>query len=75
MALTIFHIMRSPVGGLFRHVVDLARYQHALGHRVGIIADSSTGGARADAILSQLHQELALGVSRVVMPRHPGWAI
>ena len=40
----ILHVFRTPVGGLFRHVRDLARGQAALGHEVGIICDSTTGG-------------------------------
>ena len=32
--LNILHVLRAPVGGLFRHVVDLARGQIARGHRV-----------------------------------------
>jgi hypothetical protein len=40
-SLNILHVMRAPVGGLFRHVIDLARGQAARGHRVGLIADSS----------------------------------
>ncbi len=61
--LNILHVMRAPVGGLFRHVVDLARGQTARGHRVGLIADPSTGGAQAEATLSALASELALGVT------------
>ncbi|MBL8569811.1 MAG: glycosyltransferase family 4 protein [Phreatobacter sp.] len=64
--------MRSPVGGLFRHVVDLAREQTARGHRVGIVADASTGGERAETILTELGSELALGVTRVAMSRELG---
>jgi hypothetical protein len=45
--LNILHVFRAPVGGLFRHVLDLSREQVARGHRVGLIADSRTGGARA----------------------------
>src|SRR5262249_46661930 len=70
--LNILHVMRAPVGGLFRHVTDLARGQTALGHRVGLIADSSTGGAQADAMLAALGRDLALGVTRVPMNRHIG---
>ena len=40
--LNILHVLRAPVGGLFRHVVDLARGQAERGHRVGLIADSMT---------------------------------
>jgi glycosyltransferase involved in cell wall biosynthesis len=70
--LTILHVFRAPVGGLFRHVVDLARGQAASGHRVGIVADASTGGARAEATLAELAQVLALGITRVPMSRHLG---
>lgn len=70
--LNILHVLRSPVGGLFRHVRDLARGQAARGHRVGLIADSGTGGPRADALLRDLEPELALGISRTAMPRLPG---
>jgi glycosyltransferase involved in cell wall biosynthesis len=71
--LNILHVFRAPVGGLFRHVVDLARGQTARGHKVGLIADSTTGGARADELLAQLDRELALSVSKYPFPRHLGW--
>jgi len=70
--LAILHVFRAPVGGLFRHVVDLVRGQAAAGHRVGILADASTGGARAEATLAELSPLLALGVTRVAMSRHLG---
>jgi glycosyltransferase involved in cell wall biosynthesis len=70
--LNILHVMRAPVGGLFRHVADLARGQSARGHRVGLIADRSTGGAQAEATLSTLASKLAHGVTRVPMSRHVG---
>src|SRR5262245_28337353 len=68
----ILHVMRAPVGGLFRHVLDLARGQIARGHRVGLIADASTGGAQAEAKLAALTPALALGLSRVAMSRQVG---
>jgi glycosyltransferase involved in cell wall biosynthesis len=70
--LKILHVLRSPVGGLFRHVIDLARAQVARGHQIGIVADSSTGGARADAAFASLSSHLALGLTRVAMSRHVG---
>jgi glycosyltransferase involved in cell wall biosynthesis len=70
--LNILHVMRAPVGGLFRHVTDLARGQAARGHRVGLIADRSTGGTQAEATLSALASKLAHGVTRVPMSRHVG---
>ncbi|HLN09079.1 MAG TPA: glycosyltransferase family 4 protein [Xanthobacteraceae bacterium] len=66
--------MRSPVGGLFRHVADLVRGQAARGHQVGIVADSITGGARADQTFAALAGDLALGVTRCSMSRHAGWS-
>ena len=42
--LKILHVLRAPVGGLFRHVADLVRGQSARGHRVGLIAEHDGGG-------------------------------
>src|ERR1700756_2108318 len=70
--LNILHVFRAPVGGLFRHVLDLAKEQIARGHRVGLIADSNTGGARAEAVLGELAPSLALGLTHVPMRRHIG---
>jgi glycosyltransferase involved in cell wall biosynthesis len=53
-------------------VIDLAHAQVARGHQVGIVADSSTGGARAEAAFAALEPELALGLTRVPMSRHIG---
>ena len=70
--LNILHVFRAPVGGLFRHVLDLARGQIARGHRVGLIADSTTGGPQANAALADLAGKLALGLSRIPVRRHLG---
>jgi hypothetical protein len=59
------HVLRAPLGGLFRHVVDVAHGQAERGHRVGLIVDSTTGGARAEAALAELAPRLALGIERV----------
>ena len=69
-SLNILHVFRAPVGGLFRHVLDLTREQIARGHRVGLIADLRTGGARADDALRVLEPSLALGLTRIPMRRH-----
>jgi glycosyltransferase involved in cell wall biosynthesis len=70
--LRILHILRAPVGGLFRHVCDLALEQTARGHMVGIIADRTTGGEMAESTLALLAAKLKLGVSRIPMSRHAG---
>lgn len=72
--LRILHVLRTPVGGLFRHVLDLTRGQIARGHAVGLILDSSTGGAAVDAALNDLAPALALGLTRFPMRRTPGLA-
>ncbi|CAN5460776.1 glycosyltransferase family 4 protein [soil metagenome] len=69
--LRILHAVRAPVGGIFRHIVDLANGQAERGHQVGIIADSLTGGERAAATLAEIAPRLALGVHRLAMQRAP----
>jgi len=68
-SLKILHILRAPLGGLFRHVVDVTNGQIERGHRVGLIVDSMTGGERAEAVLSELAPRLALGVERIPIKR------
>ena len=70
--LKIVHVLRAPLGGLFRHVIDLVQGQAARGHHVGLILDSTTGGARAEAVLRELTPCLALGYERVAIPRELG---
>lgn len=69
--LKILHVFRAPLGGLFRHVLDLARGQIERGHAVGIFCDSTTGGVRADQVFAELGPQLSLGVNRVPMSRYP----
>jgi glycosyltransferase involved in cell wall biosynthesis len=69
--LRILHAVRAPVGGIFRHIIDLANGQAERGHQVGIIADSLTGGDRAAAALAEIAPRLALGVHRLAMQRAP----
>lgn len=67
--LRIVHCFRSPVGGVFRHVRDLAEAQAAEGHSVGIVCDSSTGGAREEELIQALLPHLELGLHRTPMQR------
>ena len=71
--LRILHVFRAPLGGLFRHVLDVARGQIARGHEVGIFCDSTTGGQRTDEVLAELGPSLGLGLHRVPMRRLPHW--
>ena len=68
-SLSILHVFRAPLGGLFRHVLDLVNGQVARGHKVGLVLDSLTGDARSAAALTALLPHLALGLSMVAMPR------
>lgn len=67
--LRIIHCFRSPVGGLFRHVVDLVEAQSKAGHHVGIICDSSTGSGREMKTFARIEPFLGLGALRVPMRR------
>lgn len=68
----ILHVFRSPVGGLFRHVRDLARGQSGMGHEVAMLCSSADGGAHADGLLAQVEKFCGLGVHRARMSRMPG---
>jgi hypothetical protein len=72
--LRILHAVRAPVGGIIRHILDLANGQIERGHHVGIIADSLTGGERAAAALAEIEPRLKLGVRRLAIRREPGLA-
>ncbi|QIG92419.1 MULTISPECIES: glycosyltransferase family 4 protein [unclassified Bradyrhizobium] len=72
--LRILHVVRAPVGGIIRHILDVANGQIERGHHVGIVADSLTGGARADAVLAEIEPRLKLGVHRVAIRREPRFA-
>jgi glycosyltransferase involved in cell wall biosynthesis len=69
--LRILHAVRAPVGGIFRHILDLANGQADRGHHVGIVADSLTGGERAEAALQEIAPRLKLGVRRIAIRREP----
>src|ERR1700722_906570 len=62
--LRIVHIVRAPIGGIFRHIVDLADAQAKAGHDVGIICDSLTGGQFESDIIAKAAQRLALAATR-----------
>jgi len=67
--LRIVHVARAPVGGVLRHILDLATAQAAAGHAVGMVCDSITGGAFEDKLIGGIADKLALGVTRLPMQR------
>jgi glycosyltransferase involved in cell wall biosynthesis len=69
--LRILHAVRAPVGGIFRHILDLANGQAERGHHVGIVTDSLTGGERAEVALKEIAPRLKLGVHRLPIRRQP----
>ena len=68
----ILHVLRAPVGGLFRHVLDLAAEQARLGHAVGILADSNTEDRLTAPKFASVAANLQLGIHRTSMSRQPG---
>lgn len=70
--LRILHCMRAPVGGLFRHVLDLAGEQAARGHEVGIVADSNAGDRLTAQRFAAIKPKLKLGIALTPMSRMPG---
>lgn len=67
----ILHCLRAPVGGLFRHVCDLATAQSALGHEVAVVCAAS-GDPLTNARLEALAPRVPLGVHRIAMGREIG---
>ena len=68
----IIHCFRSPVGGIFRHVRDLAVAHAKAGHEVGILCDSTTGGSFEDALFDEIRPYLSLGLMRLPIQRSVG---
>jgi glycosyltransferase involved in cell wall biosynthesis len=69
--LRIVHVCRAPVGGVFRHIADLADGQTQAGHEVGAVFDSSSGGDFDNRLVAGLAGRIALGVARIPMSRSP----
>lgn len=67
----IVHAVRAPVGGIIRHILDLANGQAERGHHVALITDSLTGGDRAAAALAEIAPRMKLGVYRLAIRREP----
>jgi glycosyltransferase involved in cell wall biosynthesis len=68
----ILHCLRAPVGGLFRHVLDLSAEQSARGHDVGLIVDSTVADPLTERRLAAAAPRLSLGIARIPMGRLPG---
>ena len=69
--LRIIHCFRAPVGGLFRHVLDLSGEQAARGHEVGYVLDSTVSDPLTEQRLAKAATHLKLGITRLPMGRLP----
>lgn len=67
--LRIIHLVRSPVGGIFRHIADLAEAQAAAGHAVGLVCDALTVGPFEERKIEALRPHLALDAVRLPIAR------
>lgn len=72
--LRILHVLRAPLGGLFRHVCDLAEGQHRAGHKVGVICGDMAGDPVSTLRLRELAKHCELGIHVIPMNRMPGIA-
>ncbi|MEZ5900092.1 MAG: glycosyltransferase family 4 protein [Hyphomicrobiaceae bacterium] len=68
----ILHCLRAPIGGLFRHVLDLAGEQARRGHDVGLLTDSTVQNALTSVQFAEIAPLLTLGVARIPISRQPG---
>lgn len=71
--LRLVQILRAPIGGLFRHVIDITEGLHAKGFDVAVIVDSSANDEQTEAKLKDLAQYCTLGIHRTEMPRLLGY--
>lgn len=70
--LRVLHILRAPVGGLFRHVRDIVPAQHGMGLEVGVVCDSNAADRLTEERLDALRPCLALGLHKRPMRRAIG---
>jgi len=68
----VLHVLRAPVGGLFRHVRDLIPAQHGLGLKVGVVCDSNAADRLTKERLAALEPYLELGLHLIPMHRSVG---
>ncbi len=62
-------VLRAPLGGLYRHVMDLTEALSMRGHQVGIVMDSKLSDAQTGERLRALSTPPLLGVHRMPISR------
>lgn len=68
----VVHVMRLPMGGLFRHVRDLVAGQQEAGIAVGVVC-AEPQDEQAAAALAKLGAQCGLGLHVIPMSRLPGF--
>lgn len=68
----VVHCVRAPIGGIFRHILDLAHEQARNGLEVGLILDSKTGGDFESRKIAEASGDFKLGIVRFPIPETPG---
>lgn len=71
--LRVLLITRAPVGGLWRHILDLTDGLLERGFELGIAVDSLRASDHVRSTLERFSPRLALGVHTLDIPRLPGW--
>lgn len=69
----VLHIMRLPMGGLFRHVRDLVMGQQEAGIAAGVICAEPPVDGISAARLAELEHYCGLGLHTTAMARLPGF--
>jgi glycosyltransferase involved in cell wall biosynthesis len=72
--LRVIHVFRAPLGGLFRHVIDLSVEQAARGHAVGLFFDSGGDCERVREAVARIPQARRLGVAMTPIHRNPHYS-
>lgn len=70
----ILHILRAPIGGLFRHVRDLAQQQTIAGHQVGLITATPADNDYVKELFSDIAPHFSLGIHHLSISRLPGFS-
>jgi len=70
--LNILQVLRAPIGGLFRHVLDLSLELEKRGHKVGMVIDNSMHYIQTDEWHKQMEQNFKLGIHTLNMSRKFG---
>ncbi|VAX16312.1 hypothetical protein MNBD_NITROSPINAE02-571, partial [hydrothermal vent metagenome] len=63
--LRILMVLRAPVGGLYRHVMDLSQALSLRGHKIGLVINDTLSDAQTNTRLNALSIAPELGVHKM----------